>query len=176
MHLFACLVISSNIIRDWLAGWLASSFLVLNGYGYVFLHWMAWNWPYFLVADFFDQLLTYHSLMRLHQHASFALVIFACDHLRHSWSDLNFQEWWNKSAKIRLNCCMVLDFFSAEKFWWTLWSLWGYFVCNDNFLVGSVLDLDLDFVLLPRQILLCKWQLLSCILYNGPWGPSVECE
>ena len=26
------------------------------------------------------------------------------------------QEWWNKSAKIKLNCCMVFDFFSAEKF------------------------------------------------------------
>ena len=87
MHLFACLVISSNIISTWLAGWLASSFLVLNGNGYVFLHLMAWNWPYFLVADFFDQLLTYHSLMRLHQHARFALVFLLLITWL-SWSDL----------------------------------------------------------------------------------------
>ena len=123
----------------------------------------------------FDQLLIYHTLMRLHQHASFALVFcfWSPDTVDLTWYN---QEWWNKSAKIRLNCCMDFDFFSAKKFWWTLWSLWGYFVCNDNFSVGSVLDMDFGYCALSEANIFCKWQHLCCILYNGPWGPSTECE
>ena len=114
---------SKQITKSWTCGLFGLNFFysVLK-WIWTLHHLMAWNWP-LLANDFLISFLIYLTFFRLLQPASFALVIFSCDHLRHSWSDLNFQEWWNKSAKIRLNCCMVLDFFSAEKFWWTLCSL-----------------------------------------------------
>ena len=112
MHLFACLVISSNIISTWLAGWLASSFLVLNGYGYVFLHWMAWNWPYFLLIIHLWDFINMLDLL-------WFFFFWSPYTVELTWFN---QEWWNKSATIRLNYCMDFEYFSAEKFWWTLWS------------------------------------------------------
>ena len=113
MHLFACLVISSNIIRAWLVSCLASSFLVLNGYGYVFLHWMAWNWPYFLLIIHLWDFISMLDLL-------WFFFFSSPDTVDLTWFN---QEWWNKSSTIRLNYCMDFEYFSAEKFWWTLWSL-----------------------------------------------------
>ena len=148
--IFLHLVISSNFIRAWIASWLASSYLVLIGFGYfIFII----GWPrigQFLAAVYFYQLLTF---LRLHRHARSALIslllitcpiliwpdLFRSDDISLLWSDLvflhgfllsfllksilvNIMIWW-------YNVCNVLLFWFVD-----LCSFWGKF-CNDNLLV-----------------------------------------
>ena len=101
MHIFAFFwVISSNIFKSLTSG-LFGLFLYGAEMDMNFILWMVWKWAIYLPL-IFAQLMNYHSFMRLLQPACFALVILLVITMIHSWSDLSDQEWWKKSAKIRL--------------------------------------------------------------------------
>ena len=110
---FLHLVISSNFIRAWLAGWLASLYMVLIGFGYfIFII----GWPG--IGQFLATVYFYQHLTHLWDFISMlVLLCFFClwspDPVDLTWFN---QEWWYKSATIRLNFYMVFSFFSAEKF------------------------------------------------------------
>ena len=104
-----------------------------------------------LVADFLLSLWIIIHFLRLHQLAGFSLVIFLVITLIHSWSDLNDQEWWKKSAKIRLNCLHgILISFLLKSFGerYVLYVDIVYVI--DNFKVGSVMDIGNGFCAPPE--------------------------
>ena len=156
MHIFSFFWwFQATYLRAWQAGCLASFYMVLKWIWTLFFGWSRND--QFISRWFFAQLMNYQSFMRLLQPACFALVILLVITMIHSWSNLRDQEWWKKSAKIRLIWLHgILISFLLKSFGECYVSFWGYFVCNDNFTVGSVMDMVMVFVLLLRQILLCN--------------------
>ena len=132
MHLFCIWWSQSNFIRAWLAGWLASLYMVLIGFGY-FIFIIGWlGIGQFLAAVYFYQHLTF---MRLHQHASSALIsllLITCpsliwpdlirsDDISLLWSDLVFYMVFLLSFLLKSILVNIM--------------IWWYNVCNVNFTV-----------------------------------------
>ena len=155
----------ATIFRAWLADWSASYiwyWMVLEFLCYIF----GWSWiGQFLAAVLF---LSAYDFSETSPACLFCSDIFAFDHLSHFDLTWFIQEWWYKSTKIRLS--FLHDFllsFLLESILVNI-MIWWFNVCN---------VLLLWFVdLCSFWGKFCKWQLLSCILYNGLWGPSGECE
>ena len=118
----------ASLFRAWLAGWLASLYLVQVGFGYfIFII----RWPgigQFLAAVYFYQLLTF---LRLHRHARSALIsllLITCPIL--IWPDL----FRSDDISLLRSDLVFYVIFCWKVFWWTLWSddlMYVMFYCYD---------------------------------------------
>ena len=154
------LVIFSNIIQSLICGLVGLLYLVLNEFGILcFSSLDDLEMTFFIAAVFLSAFRLFWDLFSM---LVMLWFFFATDHIFFDLTWFN-QEWWYKSAMIRLSLFHVLLILSVSKdlvnfmIWWSMNIRIGLWICA---IWGKY----------------CNRQHFCCILYNGLWGPSTKCE